>query len=293
MTPDHVEQAADWQARLLSDRCSDQDRARFHAWLRESEAHHKAYDLVSQIWQSGSFAPAQRAAPHSRRAVLGAFALCAAGTVAAPQTADAQSIRTGRNQTRHVVMGAVTVQMDACSALTCGPERHKLDFGQGRFAFSLRPDQAALRFGCCAWRISGERGDYALDVTPDRMILAVISGGLNLHHVHAAAARLGPGQLMVFDRRTLQARVTEGRVDDLLAWREGRAIFHETPLDQAVAEMARYSDRSVVLLSPSLAHLRLSGVFHTRDPKRFFNALAHLLPLRVLIERDRIAIVKL
>ncbi|GBQ87326.1 FecR family protein [Asaia krungthepensis] len=293
MTPDHVEQAADWQARLFSENCSDQDRARFDIWLRENAAHHRAYDLVSQIWQSGSFAPARRSAPLSRRAVLGAFALCAAGAVAAPRTADAQSVRTGRNQTRRLVIGAVTVQMDACSALICGPERYKLDFGQGRFAFSLRPEQEAVRLGCCAWRISGEQGDYALDVTPDRMTLAVISGGLRLHHGNAAAARLGPGQFMVFDRRTLQARVTEGRVGDLLAWREGRAIFHETPLDQAVAEMARYSDRPVALLSPSLAHLRLSGVFHTHDPERFFNALTHLLPLRVLVERDRIAIVKL
>lgn len=293
MTPDQVEQAASWQARLLSDRCSDLDRDRFSAWLAESEAHHKAYDLVSQIWLSGSFAPSSRSAPLVRRAALGVLTLAAAGVLAAPRSADARTIRTARGETRHVNVGGCLVQMDACSILRLGPHKQAFAFEQGRFAVSVRPVSGAAGFGCGDWRVWGRPGEYGLDVTPARMSVAVLSGGLSLTCRGQTDVVLTAGQVMVLDRRTRRVSVTTGRVDDLLAWRQGQAIFRNTPLDQAVAEMARYSDRPVVLLSPALAPMRLSGVFHTHDPKRFFNALAHLLPLRVNYAPDRITIVKL
>ncbi|WP_035774087.1 FecR/PupR family sigma factor regulator [Asaia astilbis] len=55
MTPELVEKAAFWQARLLSDQCSDRDRAQFTTWLGESDAHHQAYGLSHRSGRRTAF----------------------------------------------------------------------------------------------------------------------------------------------------------------------------------------------------------------------------------------------
>ncbi|NVN44251.1 DUF4880 domain-containing protein [Asaia siamensis] len=291
MTPHQVEQAASWQARLLSEHCSEHDRARFADWLGESEAHHQAYGLVSQIWMSGSFAEQKPARKISRRAALSCGALFGALTLFGPSGADAREFRTGRHERRHLALDTMDIDMDACSAVICGPSRHQMTIGNGRYALAFREDQAGFR--CCGWSVSGGRGRYALEISDRAMQLAVLEGGLSLSGHGQRRLALGEGQALSFDRLTQRSVVAAARPDEIMAWREGRALFRNTPLDQAVAEMARYSDRPVIILSPSLARLRISGVFHTQDPARFFKALAHLLPLRVRFGPTQIEIVKL
>lgn len=291
MTPHQVEQAASWQARLLSDQCSEQDRARFADWLHECEAHHQAYSLVSQIWKTGSFSRRETSRRVTRRAALSCGALLGAFTLFGPSGADAREFRTGRHERRHLALDMMDIEMDACSALICGPSRHQMTIGNGRYALAFREDHAVFR--CCGWSVSGGRGRYALDVSDRIMQVAVLEGGLSLSGHGQQHLALAEGQELRFDRLTRHGTVAAVRSDDVLAWREGRALFRNTPLDQAVAEMARYSDKPVLILSPSLARLRISGMFHTQDPTRFFKALAHLLPLRVTFGPTQIEIVKL
>ncbi|WP_438382055.1 DUF4880 domain-containing protein [Asaia sp. BMEF1] len=291
MTPHQVEQAAGWQARLLSDHCSEHDRILFADWLGECEAHHQAYGLVSQIWKSGSFAERKSSRKLTRRAVLSGGALIGAFTLFSPSGADAREFRTGRQERRRLALETMDIEMDACSALICGPSPQEMTIGNGRFALVFRLDHSGFR--SCGWSVLGGRGRYALDITDRTMQIAVLEGGLSLSGHGQTRLTLSEGQALHFDRLARRGTVAAARPDDILAWREGRALFHNTPLDQAVAEMARYSDKPVLILSPALARLRISGVFHTQDPTRFFKALAHLLPLRVTFGPKRIEIVKL
>ena len=303
MSPDHIEQAASWQARLLSDRCSAQDRQGFSEWLRQDEAHHHAYDLVSRIWKSGSFDHAPRSPAVTRRRVLGAMAALGATLVTTSRSADAVTIRTGRGATRHVAFGAIQIDMDACSTLMHAPgsgasgigpaAQGAIAFGEGRYALSITRAATRQTFHCGSWRAEGGVGRYAIDIAPQAMKIAVLAGGLRLTHPHYPALSLIENQVLVVDGRTGHIERQSVRMDDILAWREGRVVFRDTPLDRALSEMARYTDRPVTLLSPALGGLHISGVFHTRDPRRFFNALSQLMPVKVLYEPRRIAIVKL
>ncbi|MDL2172098.1 MULTISPECIES: FecR family protein [Asaia] len=295
MTPAEIEQAANWQARLMSDRCSDLDRRRFDAWLEEKEAHHQAYNLVSQIWQGGQFARSRQGSvslPLSRRGVVAGIVGLGASLGVAANVADARTICTGRGEHRRVMASGLRVEMDACSSLVIAPRTGRMVFEAGRYEVMAAPFGLQAQFGCCSWAVSGRGGRYALDVTNAAMTLAVLEGSARLEKPGASHV-VQAGQVFAYDRQTRLVTQRPGRLDDLLAWREGRAVFHGTPLAQALNEMARYSDRPVRLVSPSLAPLRISGVFHTHDPARFFRALAHLLPLRVVFAPDLISVVQL
>ena len=77
------------------------------------------------------------------------------------------------------------------------------------------------------------------------------------------------------------------RMDQVLAWKRGEAVFDNASLPQALAEMNRYSATPIVA-DPSLAALRISGLFKTGDSAGFAQAVATLHDLRVREFPDRL-----
>ncbi|WP_199200498.1 FecR family protein [Alkalicaulis satelles] len=65
------------------------------------------------------------------------------------------------------------------------------------------------------------------------------------------------------------------------SWRHGWLVFENEPLSEAVAEMNRYARRNIVLDSPGLADLRVSGVFTAGRSELFIEALQSAYNLRV------------
>ncbi|MDC6168279.1 FecR family protein [Paucibacter sp. XJ19-41] len=77
------------------------------------------------------------------------------------------------------------------------------------------------------------------------------------------------------------------RMDQVLAWKRGEAVFDNASLPQALAEMNRYS-ATPIMADPSLAVLRISGLFKTGDSAGFAQAVAKLHDLRVRELPDRV-----
>jgi transmembrane sensor len=70
------------------------------------------------------------------------------------------------------------------------------------------------------------------------------------------------------------------RLDQVLAWQRGEAIFDNVPLREALAEMSRYSSTPITV-NPRVGDLRVSGVFKTGDSVGFVQAVAALHGLAV------------
>jgi transmembrane sensor len=66
------------------------------------------------------------------------------------------------------------------------------------------------------------------------------------------------------------------------AWTRGRLVFLGTPLDEAIAEVNRYSDRKVRLGDPDLARLAVAGNFIAGDSEAAVSAFAAMLPIRAV-----------
>ncbi|RQO61334.1 iron dicitrate transport regulator FecR [Paucibacter sp. KBW04] len=114
--------------------------------------------------------------------------------------------------------------------------------------------------------------------------------------VDAGAARrspvvMAPGERMRLDSRTgagesgkqgsslalAVAQVDRPRMEQVLAWKRGEALFDDVSLLDAVVEMNRYSAVPIRLAeSGGLDELRVSGLFQTGDNANFARAVAAL-----------------
>jgi transmembrane sensor len=91
--------------------------------------------------------------------------------------------------------------------------------------------------------------------------------------ISATAGLTHPAQSSMIDRP---------RIDQVLAWKRGEAMFDDVSLDQAVAEMNRYSRTPIVLVGgDAIASRRVSGLFRTGDNVGFARAVATLHGLLV------------
>lgn len=90
----------------------------------------------------------------------------------------------------------------------------------------------------------------------------------------------------------LRPLVDRPRVDQVLAWKRGEAIFDNASLADAVGEMNRYSATQIRLAeAATLGGLRISGVFKTGDNVSFARAVAALHGLEVRESADRLELV--
>ena len=94
----------------------------------------------------------------------------------------------------------------------------------------------------------------------------------------ADVRRLRPGQQLLAAADG-SAIVRSANVEQAVSWRTGRVIFSDEPLGQVVEEINRYSRRKVVLGDPSLADLRVSGIFRAGSVNNFVTALDSAFPI--------------
>jgi transmembrane sensor len=78
------------------------------------------------------------------------------------------------------------------------------------------------------------------------------------------------------------------RMDQVLAWKRGEAIFDNVPLTEVLAKMNRYSATPIVSEATGLAGLRISGVIKTGDNLSFAHAVASLHALAVRESSNRL-----
>lgn len=73
---------------------------------------------------------------------------------------------------------------------------------------------------------------------------------------------------------------------DAQAWRLGRLVFNETPLDEVIAAVQRYRRPPVTLAAPSLARLKVSGVFEVANTDQLLDLLPGTLPVSLHRQPD-------
>ncbi|WP_428510793.1 FecR family protein [Roseateles sp.] len=84
-----------------------------------------------------------------------------------------------------------------------------------------------------------------------------------------------------------KVRVEGPGLDRAVAWTRGEASFDDVTLNEAVAEMNRYSSKPIVIVhADRLKALRVSGLFRTADSANFARAVAALHGLDVRDHSD-------
>lgn len=77
-----------------------------------------------------------------------------------------------------------------------------------------------------------------------------------------------------------------------LAWREGKLVFHNQTLGEAVADFNRYSRRKMIIVDPQLSDRTLVGQYQIDEPEAFARDVGTFLDAPIAIAADRIMIGK-
>ena len=87
----------------------------------------------------------------------------------------------------------------------------------------------------------------------------------------------------------VQEKAELQRID---AWRARQLEFSDTPLSEAVEEFNRYSTIRIVVGTPELASVRVSGVFHIGDMDAFLFSLREILRIESHQSGDEVVLMR-
>ena len=131
---------------------------------------------------------------------------------------------------------------------------------------------------------------FEVDLRADETRVTLIEGRVEVRRTAAEGTRpievrqLRAGELLIAAAAQPYV-VRPTNVDATLSWRTGRLTFTNEPLGEVVEEFNRYTDRRVVLGDPTLAQLRISGVFRTASVSDFVTALDSGFPVSSRVDR--------
>ncbi len=124
-------------------------------------------------------------------------------------------------------------------------------------------------------------GEQQVSITlvEGRISVAPADGGARLTRQEVTVLA-SPGQRVTFTPHEAP-RLDRPVLKQVIAWQSGEVVFDDTRLSDAAQEMNRYSERRIVVEEPSVASLRVSGLFQAGDSLEFAQGVAETFGLRV------------
>lgn len=282
------EEAALWFARLRSEEVSDADRAAFAAWLDADARHRHEYGLLERLWDASSqLRPAAVEAPRRRRAVRAAAGLAGITLVCGWlgwAWLDGR-VTTESGESRHMRLAdgsELDVAPNTRLRVKFDSGRRRLELDEGRIVVSVaadrqRPFEVAAGGGIV--RDIGTRFEVDAGRERTRVIVAEGMVEIDLRASDAAPRKVGAGETAEYDGQTVHyARPTDATA--ALAWTKGELVFDAAPLASVVAALNRHRRTPIEVADPSLANVRISGVFLIGDENAALRALERVAPVQ-------------
>lgn len=299
-----TEQAVEWCVRIQDESCSEQDRAALQAWLDADPRHAREYAAVRDLWALARDLPATPEAappplPRARRPVarwaLGACALgvaCwAAGWWFALLPSDYHRYASS-GQTSKVTLGDGTeVDMNIDTAMVYrnyrDARRVRLTDGEAYFRVTHDADHPFV--------VEAGRGTITVTGTAfnvwksgDTVIVTLLEGSVDLR-ASETGRNIGLRPLIqarYTERGDPQTRAVSGA--ESAAWRNGKLVFDNTTLRDAIMQINRYlpPQARYASVDPAIAGLRLGGTYDVRNVGEVAQTLPRILPVRTIRRAD-------
>jgi len=288
------EKAAAWVVRLHGEP-SSADLARLAQWREQSEHHERAFEAALAAWVSiddhAAAAPIltmrrdalERA--HRRRRRWPRVAAVVLGVCLAPllvwfvmRSPPPESYRTALGEQRVIVLPDGTrMSLDARSqvAVSYGKDLRAIELIAGRANFEVTKDVTRpLKVKVGERSVTAIGTVFTVEREPRDLVVTLLEGRVA---VSAGIANELPIELLAGQELTLtdsgKAAVRAGVDPELaLAWREGKLVFDNEPLERVVARMNNYVSTPITVQA-DIANLPISGVFKAGDTEAFIDAV--------------------
>lgn len=304
-----LEAAAHWYALLSSGAASEEERARWQAWLKADVSHRRAWQRVEEV---GARFDALLAQPMGREAsvaglnaavqgrrerrrlltvalIAGATSILGLGIARSPVgrrtlaawQADLVTPVGGSRET--TLADGTHVQLNTDTALAVEYTRHqrRLVLLRGEIMIATAPDPGrTFVVDTSEGRLQALGTRFNVRSADGETTLAVLDGAVQAHFTGAPEPgyRVDAGMRMRGGSQGVEAPTALGAHDH--NWTRGIVQFEEAPLAQVVAELARYR-RGHLGCADDVAALRVTGTFPLHDSDRALRLLSEALPVHI------------
>jgi transmembrane sensor len=293
-----LSEAADWFARQSRLSITTDELYEFRDWRRDPE-NAAAYASVEATWEAtGGLAgrpaiqaateaalqkrPARGAAPAPAVRARWLYGILAAGLVVAVSAGFAfqrpATFKTRVGEQRVVTLtdgSLVRLNTDSKLVVRYRRNERRVELIRGEAFFEAAHD-AARPFVVVADGASVRALGTKFDVRRDADLVRVtlLEGRVQVAKAgQARGATLAPDQQLTVTPQGISP-IRSTVAAETVGWTSGRLIFHETPLDEAVAEVNRYSDKKIVLDGPTaVTRQPVSGAFDVGNTQDFVSAV--------------------
>jgi len=318
-SPAADEQAALWAVRLEGAPLSPEDHAALQAWMAEDRTHAErlaeyrqlSFDLDQQLpalAKAGGMAfppaPAPVFARPSRTwswifglAGAGAAAILAIAVWRNHEASLPELMLTPTGGRRSFTMADGTqVELNAATRLmiekSSAERRVRLDDGEAYFHVAKdRNHPFIVETPAGSVRVTGTVFDVRSEA-PGQLEVTVVEGTVQVRPLAGSGFALGDAVLLKAGDRlsaTTQgvalAGLSSEQVSNALAWRQGKAIFVDVPVREALETFARYHQQKLTV-SDAAAKELVGGMFGLNNLDGFLAALEAGLHLRVTRAAD-------
>jgi transmembrane sensor len=316
------EEAAAWLLRLNA---APDDVATFEAfedWRDAAPEHRAAFDAVQDSW---ALFGDQAAAPELlalRRDALGRTGRrpepnlgrrgLVAGLAALALTPLAvhgwrrlgpdarQTLRTGVGEQRTVTLSdgsRVSLDANTLVKVAYSPALRLAEVVEGRAHFEVAKDKARpMRVRAGRRTVTALGTAFTVEHQGERVVVTLVEGRVAVTETAPArgvappAKELAPQQQLVFAANAAP-RVHEAvDVERAMAWREGKLVFDDESLADAVARVNNYSRVKIVVEDAPARVLKVSGIFNAGDTPAFVEAVQSYFPVEVTTGESTIQI---
>lgn len=301
--PQDVErEASAWIARLNAEDVSEEDQARFAAWLRRHPSHGRAYTALCETWrdlentaplvravyfgQAMNAAGARRSGRTRRRlAALAASALLLTlGVVWFRYRYPDQSVFQAAvgEQTSVSLPDGSSFTLNSNSLARVHYTAHRrivlLERGEAFFRVVHDPTRPFWVHAGTSW-VRDVGTEFNVDMRGRHVVVTVREGVVrvvaavsaaepptNPRLIRSAAAVTAGEQVNVEGSAEIRHALAPEQLSRLLAWRTGTLYFQDQPLGEVADELMRYTPLKIEFADPALRRVRVGGTFRT-SPK--------------------------
>jgi transmembrane sensor len=304
-------EAADWHVRLGERPLAADTLAAFRTW-RQVPTNAEAYRRVEAMWRSAgrlstdadiqaltreTLRKTRRGTSGSwRRRLLPAAAVLAPVIIAAAfalhawsPTRGLHTTAVGEQQVLRLEDGT-RVTLDTATRLRVrfGASERRLILESGQALFDVAHDpERPFRVAAGSTEVVALGTVFGVRRTAGGARVTLVRGDVAVTDAAAGrggAWRLEPGQRLETSRPDAGAVPVDAAVET--SWSQGRLVFRQTPLREAVAEVNRYLPEKIVLAAEPVAGVPVNGVFAVGDRDAFVAAVSELFNLTVEPDPD-------
>jgi transmembrane sensor len=309
-------EAAFWDSRLRSPACTEADRAAFTEWRDRHPDHaaaydalqgaigalHAAFDFSAELRSMRDRALEHRPTPRWRMAAaIAAGVVLASGALFLPAGVPPDrglQVGAGASAFQTGVGERLTVTLADGSEVTLNTRsRVEVNYAAGRRDVKLVTGQAVFEVAKDRGRpfvvTAGSRRVTALGTVfevrldGEKVKVTMLEGKVAveptrptvLQKIVAPERELAAGEQLVASADSLGVSVSRTDAQAATSWRQGRVVFVDTPLTEAVAEMNRYSATPIIVGDASLSRYKVNGMFLTNQPLSFVGAVTAYYPV--------------